>query len=170
MVMKDDFIRMWVRDKGLPIAPSLPVMQTEVYFPHIDDPAILYIALMSREKYNMESFQVIENLPEFCSPQLLVQRFLSKAVGVAPREFVYKSVHFKVSQLKSLFNDAAFAQIVGKGSDEDIYNWSTSTPEITPVAEGAVRAERLYGFDKIGLCENLPADRKQRQGVYLSDL
>ena len=54
--MNDDFIRIWVRDKGLPIAPSLPVMQTEVYFPHIDDPAILYIALMSREKYNMESF------------------------------------------------------------------------------------------------------------------
>jgi hypothetical protein len=38
------------------------------------------------------------------------------------------------------------------------------------VPEDSVRAEKLIGFDKFGLCKDLPADRKQKRGVFLSDL
>ena len=67
-------------------------------------------------------------------------------------------------------DSSTYEQLIDGGSGDDIYNWATSLAEITPVPSGVVRAEKLFGFEKFGYCRDLPADRKQTKGVYLSDL
>ena len=54
------------------------------------------------------------------------------------------------------------------GDERDLYCWCTSLPDesLPPVADGAVRAQTYYCFEKIGFCKDLPPDRKIRRGIY----
>ena len=60
------------------------------------------------------------------------------------------------------------ANVVGKGSEKDVYCWVTSVPDSVqpPVAEGAIRAETHINVEKYGFCKDLPPDRPIRKGVY----
>lgn len=60
------------------------------------------------------------------------------------------------------------------GSKDDIYVWISAVPNdlVPTVTSGAVRSERMYGFDIIGRVADLPPERrgKDARGCYMHDL
>ena len=62
---------------------------------------------------------------------------------------------------------------LGDGSGDDVYAWISSAPnDIKPASEGGsvVRSERLYGFNLVGRCQNLPQSRRGNgKGCYFHD-
>ena len=94
LVMEEDYMRIWLRSEGLSYNSDLPVMQVETYFPDVEDPAIIFAALLHRKKFEADEFEEMEFLPHLGGDQIVVERSLSKKTVVAPREFINKKVYF----------------------------------------------------------------------------
>jgi hypothetical protein len=56
LVMEEDYMRIWLRSEGLSYNSDLPVMQVETYFPDVEDPAIIFAALLHRKKFEVDEF------------------------------------------------------------------------------------------------------------------
>lgn len=162
-------IRIWSCEDGLPFNPDLPLLQVEMYFPDVDDPAIILEALFERRKYDVEMNQVIKDLPRHSSKQVRAYYNLSKRTIVAPREFCTKKIYFELSQAVRHLDDETRDRIVGDGDEDDIYAWITSLPDsaVGRVADGAERCESHYCFERYGYMKNLPAGRRKEKGCYM---
>lgn len=62
---------------------------------------------------------------------------------------------------------------LGNGSPDDCYAWLSSTPnDLLPEVDNIVRSERLYGFNLVGRCKDLPISRRpaDQRGCYVHNL
>lgn len=59
------FVKVWTRWKGTKSSPNMPMLKIEHYFPNIDDPQIVHLAMNEyRNEWDIDA-KTITNLPEF---------------------------------------------------------------------------------------------------------
>lgn len=167
-------LRVWSRTRGLDFNSGLPLVQLEFYFPEIDDPRIIVAACNDfREEFDMKGNEQITELSQYRNDNTRVYHIVGKKTVVAPRECSEKRLFFQAKRAVQDLNETEALIELGEGSSDDVYAWISSPPnEICPeVAKGAVRAERIFGFNKIGRCKDLPSSRRGNgKGCYIHDM
>jgi hypothetical protein len=153
--------KVWQREKGLDIAPHLPVAQSEHYFSDMEDLEALFFA-MEDEKFiwDCASYDSWKFLPAFESENITcIQTLMQRRIKLldSQREFIEKRIKFTSETI---------------GTDE-IYLWISSLPDelVGEPEDGVIRCQKLLCFYKIGRRSDLPEDRRgDGKGIYMHGL
>ena len=153
--------KVWQREKGLDIAPHLPVAQSEHYFSDMEDLEALFFAMEDeRFIWDSASYDSRKILADFESENInCIQTLMQKRVKFlgSQREFIEKRIKFTSDQFETV------------GTDE-IYLWVSSLPDelVGEPENGVIRCQKLLCFYKIGRRSDLPEDRRgDGKGIYM---
>lgn len=92
-------MRIWVCEDGLAIDPDIPIMVAETYFPDIDAPSTVFMALFHRREWDKEVHRAMYDLSKFRSKQIRVEYACSNRTIVNPREYIDKFIYFEARQV-----------------------------------------------------------------------
>ena len=130
----DDDMRLWYRKRGLDSAPDIPLVQVEYYFPEIDDPRLISIAIAHfRHKFDLVTNESVEELEQYRNGNSGVYHIVGKETIVAARDVIEKRLVFEALEATLGMNKEEAELEVGTGSRNDVYAWVSACPnEIRP--------------------------------------
>ena len=172
MRKQTSFIKVWTRWQGTKSLPNMPMMRIEHYFPEIDDPKIIQLALTEfRSEWDTDA-KSVEELPEFSNHCTYANDVVLKPLfNTSSRQLEEKRFFFSSQETIEMADDPVVE--LADGHTDDIYEWFSSIPnELRPAAKSHVRADTIFGINRYGKIANRPPkaspEMPENRGVYLS--
>lgn len=165
---------MWTRSTGTNANPNMPMIRIEHYFPDVDDPLIVHLALNEyRHEWDNESKSItdmkeISNHCTYSKDIVLKPVFKTKS-----RQYVEKRFFFQCKEALEMSKNPH--KELGNGFEDDIYFWCSSLPSgFREVDPSNVLVDQMFDINIIGKMANMPPktsdDMPENRGVYMSTI
>jgi hypothetical protein len=147
-------LRVQTRWAGTTALPSMPIIKFDHYFPDIEDPLVVHLAMNEfRQEWDseIESITDMDELSNHCTYAKEIR--VKPVFNFSSRQLLEKKFYFQCQEALDLSSDPESE--LGEGSPEDIYDWFTSLPnEVKEADRNSVRAEVALGLNIISKMSN----------------
>lgn len=149
-------LKVWTNTKLPTKASSIPILRVEHYFPDVDDPMLIFLAMNEyRQEWDSEAasitdFVELANQNTYCK-----QIVLKPVLKSYSRELLEKRFFFQSQRALDMSENAQ--EELGTGFADDVYEYLTSMPDnVMEKNKNYVRADTPLGMNRIGRMTNRP--------------